>query len=101
MSAAAVARSGAESAKPALQELYRTRAAAYQEAVQAFVQGYREGFAGLPEENDEAATSAATSAGKLDEARKGTPPAGTSGRAGAPAASQSLPKTSNGEVRGR
>lgn len=35
-----------------LQQLYRTRAAAYQEAVSSFVQGYREGFAGLPDTDD-------------------------------------------------
>lgn len=38
MTAVGVARSGAESVKPILQQLYRTRAAAYQEAVRSFVQ---------------------------------------------------------------
>ncbi|EIE21066.1 hypothetical protein COCSUDRAFT_48258 [Coccomyxa subellipsoidea C-169] len=57
-----VARSGAESVKPILQQLYRTRAAAYQEAVSSFVQGYREGFAGLPDSDDVA-----------DESPKGSP----------------------------
>ncbi|KAK9908489.1 hypothetical protein WJX75_008593 [Coccomyxa subellipsoidea] len=49
---AGVARSGAANLKPMLQQLYRTRAAAYQEAVSSFVQGYREGFAGLPDTDD-------------------------------------------------
>ncbi len=60
--AVGVARSGAESVKPILQQLYRTRAAAYQEAVSSFVQGYREGFAGLPDSDDVA-----------DESPKGSP----------------------------
>ncbi len=38
LTAVGVARSGAESVKPVLQQLYRTRAAAYQEAVRSFVQ---------------------------------------------------------------
>jgi hypothetical protein len=38
--------------KPRLQELYRTRAAAYQEALNSFVEGYKEGYAGLPGSGD-------------------------------------------------
>lgn len=38
LTAVGVAKSGAESVKPVLQQLYRTRAAAYQEAVRSFVE---------------------------------------------------------------
>ena len=38
---AGLARSGAQGAKPLLQELYRTRASAYTGAVRQFVEGYK------------------------------------------------------------
>ncbi|BDA45108.1 hypothetical protein COCOBI_06-5880 [Coccomyxa sp. Obi] len=63
-----VARSGAESVKPVLQQLYRTRAAAYQEAVRSFVQGYREGFAGLPDSDDDSADESPPASAAPDKA---------------------------------
>ncbi len=39
--AAGIARAGAGSAQPLLQHLYRTRAAAYRDAIREFVEGYR------------------------------------------------------------
>ncbi|KAK9821259.1 hypothetical protein WJX74_004371 [Apatococcus lobatus] len=41
---AAVARGGAKTIQPYLQQLYQTRASAYRDAVQEFVKGYREGI---------------------------------------------------------
>ncbi len=46
--AVGAAKGGATSVKPILQNLYRTRASAYQQAVRSFVDGYREGFAEPP-----------------------------------------------------
>ena len=43
---ASASRAGAEALRPALRQLYRTRAAAYRDAVFSFVEGYREGLAG-------------------------------------------------------
>ena len=43
--AVGAAKGGATSVKPILQNLYRTRASAYQQAVRSFVEGYREGLA--------------------------------------------------------
>lgn len=37
--------------KPLLQNLYRTRASAYQRAVRSFVEGYREGLSEQPKES--------------------------------------------------
>jgi hypothetical protein len=42
--AAATARAGAQRARPALRELYETRASAYRDGVREFVLGYREAF---------------------------------------------------------
>ena len=39
--------------KPLLQNLYRTRAAAYQKAVRSFVDGYREGLTEQPTDNSD------------------------------------------------
>ena len=44
--AAAATVSGSEALRPALRHLYRTRAAAYRDAVFSFVEGYREGVSG-------------------------------------------------------
>ena len=45
MHAVGAAKGGATRVKPILQNLYRTRASAYQQAVRSFVEGYREGLA--------------------------------------------------------
>ena len=45
-SAAQTAGRAAEALRPALQHLYRTRAAAYRDAVFSFAEGYRDGLAG-------------------------------------------------------
>lgn len=44
--AVAAAVTGSEALRPALRNLYRTRAAAYRDAVFSFVEGYREGVSG-------------------------------------------------------
>lgn len=44
--AAAATVTGSEALRPALRHLYRTRAAAYRDAVFSFVEGYREGISG-------------------------------------------------------
>lgn len=49
------AKSGAEAVKPILQRLYRTRAEAYRQAINEFVNGYKEGFAGLPDSTEDKA----------------------------------------------
>ena len=36
--------------KPMLQQIYETRARSYRDAVQEFVEGYKEGYAGQPAE---------------------------------------------------
>ena len=46
--AVGAAKVGAQSVKPLLQNLYRTRASAYQRAVRSFVEGYREGLSEQP-----------------------------------------------------
>ena len=48
MLAVGAAKGGADSVRPLLQDLYRTRASAYQQAVRSFVEGYREGLAEQP-----------------------------------------------------
>lgn len=53
--AAAATVTGSEALRPALRHLYRTRAAAYRDAVFSFVEGYREGISGaaVVEEDDD------------------------------------------------
>ena len=51
MLAVGVAKGGTDGVKPLLQDLYRTRASAYQQAVRSFVEGYREGLAEKPRES--------------------------------------------------
>ena len=49
--AVGAAKGGAQSVKPLLQKLYRTRASAYQRAVRSFVEGYREGLSEQPRDS--------------------------------------------------
>ncbi len=49
--AVGAAKGGAQSMKPLLQNLYRTRASAYQRAVRSFVEGYREGLSEPPKDS--------------------------------------------------
>ena len=51
MLAVGAAKGGADSMRPLLQDLYRSRASAYQQAVRSFVEGYREGLAEHPRDN--------------------------------------------------
>ena len=51
MLAVGAAKGGADSVRPLLQDLYRTRASAYQQAVRSFVEGYREGLAEQPRDD--------------------------------------------------
>jgi hypothetical protein len=51
--AAAASATGSEALRPALRHLYRTRAAAYRDAVFSFVEGYREGVAGVAAKEEE------------------------------------------------
>ena len=44
--AVATARAGKEGLRPSLQNLYQTRAQGYKDALQAFIEGYREGYIG-------------------------------------------------------
>ena len=44
--AVATARAGKEGLRPTLQNLYQTRAQGYKDALQAFIEGYREGYIG-------------------------------------------------------
>ena len=60
--AVGAAKGGAQSAKPLLQNLYRTRASAYQQAVRSFVEGYREGLSEQPEGSSHPHSSSAAQA---------------------------------------
>ena len=44
--AVATAHAGKEGLRPTLQTLYQTRAQGYKDALQAFIEGYREGYIG-------------------------------------------------------
>lgn len=44
--AVATARAGKEGLRPSLRNLYQTRAQGYKDALQAFIEGYREGYIG-------------------------------------------------------
>ena len=44
--AVATAQAGKQGMRPALQNLYQTRAQGYKDALQAFIEGYREGYLG-------------------------------------------------------
>ena len=77
--AVGAAKGGATRVKPILQDLYRTRASAYQQAVRSFVEGYREGLAepsrgmadwGAQSAGPQAGGPAQTSAGKAEAGKQ-------------------------------
>ena len=67
--AVGAARGGAQSMKPLLQNLYRTRASAYQRAVRSFVEGYREGLSEPPKDSSGPEAPLAAHAPKRPQAR--------------------------------
>ncbi|KAJ6303846.1 hypothetical protein OIU77_017682 [Salix suchowensis] len=50
---AVAARGGMETLRPALQRVYLTRASAYRDALQSFIQGYQEGVQQVMEKKEE------------------------------------------------
>jgi hypothetical protein len=54
-----VTRGGAHTMWPHLQHIYKTRVRAYREAVNQFIEGYKEGLAEKPEEETPSSTTAA------------------------------------------
>ena len=76
MLAVGAAKGGADSVRPLLQDLYRTRASAYQQAVRSFVEGYREGLAEQP--RDDPFTQGAQVAGRAGDGNSRQTKASTS-----------------------
>ncbi|CAL5229573.1 g12929 [Coccomyxa viridis] len=68
------AKGGAQSVKPLLQNLYRTRASAYQRAVRSFVEGYREGLVEQPQDSSGPDVPPAAQAREKPQARSESRP---------------------------
>ncbi len=72
--AVGAAKGGAQSVKPLLQNLYRTRASAYQRAVRSFVEGYREGLVEQPQDSSGPDVPPAAQAREKPQARSESRP---------------------------